>query len=246
MGSPSGNVAVAPAAGPAARRRTENLALVFQEMFTVIVRLRSNRQAVTDAEQFRANMRGALKRAEQEAMARGYGSEEVRLASFAVVAFLDESVLNSRKPVFDDWARKPMQEELFGVHMAGEIFFQKIDQLLAHRDSRELADLLEVFELCLLLGYKGRYSLSGPEALRGIRGPLAEKINRIRGPAGHLSPSWMPDPGVPKFSDPWVRRLLFGALACLVLAAALFVGFKFSLSSGISDLQEISVRAGRR
>lgn len=242
MGSPAGNIAVAQA--PAAPRRSENLALAFQEMFTVIVRLRSNRQAVTDAEQFRANMRGALKRAEQEAMARGYGQEETRLAAFALVAFLDESVLNSRKPVFDDWSRKPLQEELFGVHMAGEVFFQKLEQLLARRDSRELADLLEVFQLCILLGYKGRYSLSSPEAMRGIRETVAEKIIRVRGPAGQLSPAWMPDPGVPKFRDPWVRRLLVGALVLLVVAAVLFVGFKFSLGSGISELRQMAVRAG--
>jgi len=246
MGSPSGSVATAQNPDPAAHRRSDNLALVFQEMFTVIVRLRSNRQAVTDAEAFRANMRGALKRAEQEGLARVYTSDDVRLASFALVAFLDESVLNSRKPVFDDWSRKPMQEELFGGHMAGEVFFQTLDRLLARRDAREVADVLEVFELCLMLGYKGRYSLSGPESLRSIRDAILEKITRIRGLTGPLSPAWAPDPGVPKFSDPWVRRLLFATLAFLVLAVALFVGYKFALGSGISELREISLRASRR
>ncbi len=230
---------------PPATRRVENLALVFQELFTVIVRLRSNRQAVADAEAFRVAMRGALKRAEQDALARGYGSDDVRLASFALVAFLDESVLNSRKPVFDDWARKPLQEELFGGHMAGEVFFQTLDRLLARRDSRELADVLEVYDLCLMLGYNGRYSLSGPESLRGIRDAVSEKITRIRGPLGTLSAAWAPDPGVPRFSDPWIRRLFYSAVACLVLAGALFLGFKFSLSSGISELRQISLQGGR-
>lgn len=230
---------------PPATRRVENLALVFQELFTVIVRLRSNRQAVADAEAFRAAMRGALKRAEQDALARGYGSDDVRLGSFALVAFLDESVLNSRKPVFDDWARKPLQEELFGGHMAGEVFFQTLDRLLARRDSRELADVLEVYDLCLMLGYKGRYSLSGPDSLRGIRDAVSEKITRIRGPLGALSAAWAPDPGVPRFSDPWIRRLFYGAVACLILAGTLFLGFKFSLSSGISELRQISLQGGR-
>ncbi|HEV2493958.1 MAG TPA: DotU family type IV/VI secretion system protein [Terriglobia bacterium] len=228
-----------------APRRSDNLALVFQELFTVIVRLRSNRQAVADAEAFRNAMRGALKRAEQDALTRGYNSDDVRLAAFALVAFLDESVLNSRKPVFEDWSRKPMQEELFGGHMAGEVFFQTLERLLGRRDSRELADLLEVFELCLLLGFKGRYSISGPEALRGIRDAVAEKIGRIRGPLGRLSPGWAPDPVAPRYTDPWIRRLLFAGVACLVLAVVLFVGFKFSLSSGISELREISTHAGR-
>ena len=241
MGSPhSRSVQTEPAP-----RRADNLALAFQELFTVIVRLRSNRQAVADAEAFRNAMRGALKRAEQDALTRGYNSDDVRLAAFALVAFLDESVLNSRKPVFDDWARRPLQEELYGGHMAGEVFFQTLDRLLARRDSRELADLLEVYELCLLLGFKGRYSISGPEALRGIRDAVAEKIGRIRGPLGRLSPSWAPDPVAPRYTDPWIRRLLFAAAGCLVLAVVLFVGFKFSLSSGISELRQMSMQAGR-
>ena len=57
--------------------------------------------------------------AEQEARSRGYTAEDMRLASFAVVAFLDESVLNLRNPVFADWPRQPLQEELFGHHVAG-------------------------------------------------------------------------------------------------------------------------------
>src|SRR5579885_1628942 len=158
------------------------LALIYQELLTVIVRIRANRQATHDAESFRANMRAALKSAEQTSLARGYNPQDTRLASFAVVALLDETVLNSRNPVFADWARKPLQEELFGGHVAGEIFFQSLDRLLGGKDSNDLADLLEVYDLCLLLGYRGRYGVSGPEALRGYKDAIAEKIRRIRGP----------------------------------------------------------------
>ena len=40
-----------------AQTRTENLALHFQEVLTAIVRLRANRQAVSDAESFRHHIR---------------------------------------------------------------------------------------------------------------------------------------------------------------------------------------------
>ena len=64
-----------------------------------------------------------------------------------MVAFLDESVLNSRNPIFADWLRKPLQEELFGTHIAGEVFFQNLQQLLGRSDSPDLADLLEIYHL---------------------------------------------------------------------------------------------------
>ena len=124
----------------AVAHRTENLALVLQEALTAIVRLRSNRQAVSDAGSFRIHMREALKSADQEARKLGYSGDVMQLATFAVVAFLDESILNSRNPMFADWPRKPLQEELFGTHMAGEVFFQNLQKLLGQTDSPELAD----------------------------------------------------------------------------------------------------------
>ena len=108
-----------------ADQRQGRLALAFQEMLTAVVRLRASRQSVTDAELFRAQVRGALKTADQEARALAYTEEDIRLAIFAVVAFLDETILNLQSPAFADWVRKPMQEELFGQHTAGEIFFNK-------------------------------------------------------------------------------------------------------------------------
>lgn len=213
------------------RARPENLALVFQELLTVAARVRSDRQAVSDAESFRAHIRSALKKAEQTGLSKGYNAQDIRMASFAVVALLDESILNSRNPAFSDWARKPLQEELFGGHMAGEIFFQGLDRLLTLRDSTELADLLEVYDLCLLMGYRGRYGISGPEALRGYQDAIAERIRRIRGPLRAFSAPWedavRAAPAARK--DRWTRRLAFTALGCLILAIVLFAVFKASL-----------------
>src|ERR1022692_3649887 len=57
----TGNVRTATmtqvSASPPTSSRPENLALIFQELFTAIVRLRANRQAVSDAESFRHHIR---------------------------------------------------------------------------------------------------------------------------------------------------------------------------------------------
>lgn len=222
--------------------RPENLALLFQEVLTAIVRLRSNRQQLTDAESFRYHMREALKSAAQEARNRaGYAGEDVRMATLAVVGFLDESVLNTRNPLFADWPRKPLQEELFGIHMAGEVIFQNLEQLLGRSDSIDLADLLELHYLCLLLGYTGRYSGSRTGELQAIMKATADKIRRIRGGIGDLSPAWAPAGELVRVTgDRWVRRLLFAAAACFALVLVLFVVYKISLGSGVSDIQTIA------
>jgi type VI protein secretion system component VasF len=92
------------------------------------------------------------------------------------------------------------------------------------------------------MGYKGRYGMSGPEATRPIIDSALEKIRRIRGPLVGLSPAWaVPEGGVVAAKrDPWVRRLGFGALGCVILGILLFVIFKMQLLSGVSVIHSIA------
>ncbi len=222
----------------------DNLAHPTRELLTAIVRLRSNRQAVADAESFRANTLEALRLADAEGRQRGYSDEEMQLARFAAVAFLDESILNSRNPVFTDWPRQPLQEQLFGVHVAGEIFFRNLDRLLKQNDSPSLADVLEVYYLCLLLGFAGRYSISGGGELRSVREAVGEKLRRIRGATPEFSPGWSPGEGKARttHSDPWGPRLMITAIVCFCLMALLYLGFQLSLSAGASNLKTIAAQ----
>jgi type VI secretion system protein ImpK len=226
---------------PASLRRHENLALVFQEILVGGERLRSGRQTVSDPAAFRQQVIDALKMADQQARNQGYNAEDIKLAIFAVVAFIDESVLNLRLPVFADWPRRPLQEELFGHHIAGEVFFKNLQELLGKNDSQDLADLLEVYLVCLLLGFAGRYSLGDRGELRAITGATEVKIRRVRGGAGELSPDWeLPEeaPHAPG-ADPLVKKIGIAAAACCALALIVFVAYKMILGSGLSSLNEL-------
>jgi type VI secretion system protein ImpK len=229
------------------QRRTENLALAFQEVLTAIVRLRSGRQEVNDAELFRQQVRAAMRSAHQDATRLGYVEEDIRLAVFATVAFLDESVLNLQNPAFAEWVRKPLQEEMFGRHTAGEIFFENLKHLLGRRETQELADLLEVHQQCLLLGFAGRYSLSGRGDLHAIIEAVEDKIRRIRQPHGGISPYWrIPHQAfVQGSSDPWVKRFMWVACSCAGLAVLCFVLYKVMLSSGLSALENMAGTVAR-
>ena len=226
--------------------REENLALVFQEAFTAVTRMRSSTTAVSDAEVFRAHMRQLLGHADEEARRQGYTQEDIRLATFALVAFLDESALNLRSPVFADWPRRPLQEELFGGHVAGEIFFQSLERLMGRSDSEETADVLEVYQLALLLGYRGRYGIGGQAELKSLIRNIEEKIQRIRKSSSGLSPAWLPQGSMSTVQrDPWIKRLVIVAGCCFVVALLLLIGFKWSLSSGASELETV-VAEGRQ
>ncbi len=234
-----------PSRQPANRRR-DNLALVFQNLLTVIVRLRANRQVINDAQAFRLQMQGALRAAEKEGISKLYPPEDVRLATFAIVAFLDESILNSTNPAFSDWARMPLQEEMFGHHRAGEVFFENIERLLTRGDSHGAADLLEVYSLCILLGYKGKYGLGDLDSVRPVLDAIAEKIRRVRGPLPGLSPAWAVPEGNIRATeaDLWIRRLAVGALAGVFIALLFFVIFKVLLLGEASRVRALAAFLG--
>ena len=232
-----------PLAPPAS---ADNLALQLQELFTAIVRLRSRRQEVSNAEMFRGQVLNSIKTAEQAARAAGYTDADITLAVFAVVAFIDESLLNLRQAVFNDWVRRPLQEEMFGRHVGGEVFFDHLQELLERRDSVEVADVLEVFYLCLLLGYLGRFSISSKGDLHALMQRTSDKIHRIRKSGPDLSPQWALPPEAARQlrSDPWMRRLIVAAAVSAAVALVLFPVCKMSLGSEVNAIGQISSPGG--
>jgi type VI secretion system protein ImpK len=220
-------------------RNSENLALLYQGLLTGIVRMQSRRQHVSDAETFRRRTKTALQEVERDAMAAGYDGQDIKDTHFAVVAFLDSVVLNSSEPIRAEWVRKTLQEELFGQTDAGEVFFVKLDGFRSRRDSQQLADILEVYLLCLLLGFEGRYS----GGLRGELDVVAEKVRRriddIRGRVREISPMGGLPPAAPTATAGPERRKSYRVVAIGVLVAILilFLAFKLDLLSMASNVR---------
>jgi type VI secretion system protein ImpK len=166
----------------------------------------------------------------------------VKLAVYAYIALLDESVLTSSHPMFAEWSRQPLQEEVFGEHMAGENFFRNVQDLLGRQDSEAVADLLEVYQLCLLLGFHGRYGHADPAGINAVTARVQDKIRRIRGPAPvELVPDWQlpAHEDVVLGRDPWARRLSIAAAATFGLALVLYVLYRVLLGSGLAELRSL-------
>ncbi len=182
----------AAAASIAMPERRGQLALLLEEVLTVICRLRGDKPVGSDPDVFRESVKKWLSRAAREAAEAGYSEHSITMAGYAVIAFLDESVLNSPQPMFAEWPRRPLQEEIFGEFLGGEAFFENLEHLLNQSDSEELGDLIEVFLLCLSLGFQGRYAAGGRSELDGFKRRSRDKLVRIRGAWGDLSPAWHP------------------------------------------------------
>lgn len=224
--------------------RTYSLASCYENALTIILRLASlQQQSAANAADFRSSVRAALRAAMEQAKQMGYSSEINQLAFFAVVSLLDESVLKLQNQAFAEWAQRPLQEEMFGHNRAGEVFFENLRTLLARQDSAETADCLEVYCLCMLLGFRGKYALNsgiyggGPGGeIQALIRQTREKIDRIRGSVSFLPDAVTPDVKQVTPVDRWSRGLGIAALVLFILLLASFAGFWLALGSGISQL----------
>ena len=218
--------------------QTSNLASSLEDIFTITLRVRHRSQPVQEAAEFRREIRLILRRSAEQARALGYSGPGVQHAIFAVVAFLDESVLNLQDPVFGDWSRRPLQEELFGGHLAGETFYLNLRSCLQQQDSTEVADLLEVHCLCLLLGYRGRYAFGDGGAVDALLRQARQSIRRIRGEAHlTLAPGTPPPALDPPAADRWRRPLLWSTASLVMVALVTFIVYELVLASGVRLLQ---------
>lgn len=215
--------------------------MAFQDAITVILRVRYRVQRVSDAAGFRTSMRKMISSAVQEVRGMGYSDKTSEMALYAIIGFLDESVLNSQDPAFADWARRPLQEEMFGGHFAGEYFFRHVDDLLNRPESPEVADALELHAQCLLLGYRGKYAFGNAGEIHSILARIRDKMARIRGPLTISGFGDAPAVKTTRIRDAWVTRLAVMALLVAVVTLLAFLGYWTVLGSGISKVEQSSV-----
>ena len=219
--------------------RKSNLAWAYQDVMTVVLRVRFRTQRVADAEAFRDSVRKMIAAATADARRAGYSDTTTQMALYAIVGFLDESVLNSHDPTFVDWLRRPLQEELFGGHFAGEYFYRHLTQLLAGPDSAEGADALELHAVCLLLGYRGTFAFGSDGEVHSLLAQIRAKIARVRGPFALGRAEGAPPVKRTPDGDCWFRTLLLTAAVLLIASLLAFVVFRSILGSNLSIVASI-------
>jgi type VI secretion system protein ImpK len=217
--------------------RSNNLALAFQDVITVVLRVRFRTQRVADVAAFRESIRKMIAAGAQEARRLGYSDATSQMALYAIVGFLDESVLNSQDPTFSEWARRPLQEEMFGGSFAGEYFFRHVADLLNQPETPEIADVLELHAICLLLGYRGKFAFGDNGEIPNILRAIREKIARIRGPLYLCRVAPPPALSAVKSGDAWFRGLVVLTAVIAVVCLLAFAGYWYLLGEGLNAVQ---------
>jgi type VI secretion system protein ImpK len=197
--------------------------------------VRKGRQ-VTSVSAFEASVDSFFKALELDARGANYSVEQVKDTQYALCAFLDESVLRSGdNELRRHFELQPLQFRYFGVHLAGEGFFEKIDALRG--DVKQNLDVLEVYHLCLALGFEGKFSLGQKDQLRYLANTLGQDIARFRKTPKALSPDWALPDQVSQMLRHEVPLWLYLALIALV-CAGVYLTLDWLLGKDVAALSE--------
>lgn len=181
---------VAPTTRPddlVADRPAKSLVDLLYDGFYMLILL-NNRSVPKDPDEFSGNIQKFLDQFERAAKKNNFNAEDIFDAKYAFCAAIDEAVLSSKMNIREVWERRPLQLVLFGDQLAGEHFFDKLE--VARNGGASRINALEVFHMCLLIGFKGRYLLEGPEKLKYLTLQLGEQIAHIKGKAATFAPHW--------------------------------------------------------
>jgi type VI secretion system protein ImpK len=156
-----------------ATNQSPNMVDLTTGMFSLIISLRDGRDfgEVDHLRQQVNNFLAGLDRAGAEA---GYIRDDMEAAKFALVVFLDETILNSHWDKREIWRDNPLQLSLFGERGGGSRFFKELEKLRQQGEAKR--EVLEVYHICLTLGFEGQYRVSGMTHLKAILADLRNQL----------------------------------------------------------------------
>lgn len=216
-------------AAPGSERpaRQQRLVDLMYEGFHALFLLKSG-SGPQDKGNFADHITGFLADVDRSAKALGIAAEDVTAAKYAYCSAVDEIILRSSYGVREAWETRPLQLRVFGDQLAGEHFFNRLEDLRAK--GFQHVEALEVFHMCLLLGFQGRYALDARDKLDYLVARLGDEIARMRGRTRGFAPhAGRPDQVVNRLRSDlslWVLGAVFS-----VAALGAYLGFRTLLAN---------------
>ena len=151
---------------------------ITRDCFGAIIQLRAlDQNATPDAQTLHGRLCWFVDQMIHKGQELGVSQEDLGDITYAIVALADEVVLGI-PAVRDFWMYNLLQLRYFNENVAGENFFYRLD-LLKNNPQRYPA--LQVYYICLLFGFQGRYRVRGGEVeLQRITDQLQHDLQRFK------------------------------------------------------------------
>jgi type VI secretion system protein ImpK len=222
-------------------RVTEITEAVFNALSQIIV---MDADSVPMPEMVHQQLTIYVEQAARSASKAGFSQSDTDDIRYALVALIDETMLQRGGALREFWLPRVLQLRYFNENVAGEAFFQRLESIRKDPNRREV---LRVYFLCMLFGFQGQYRIRGGQV------ELADVMDRVRDDlhrSNQLNGDLPLSPRGPRPVEPIAdsRRNLLLVWVSLVAATAsvlLYIGLKLSLVSQVTQLAEsIAALAG--
>jgi len=147
------------------------------DLFLIVIRMREA-EDLGDPASLRKLISYFIDLFEKNCKAIGITPDSINDSKYALVALIDETVLSVPGVCRDYWFTRPLQIDLFGDNIAGEEFFNKLQKMQLEMERKK--DVLEIYYICLSLGFEGKYKIFNAEERVTIMDELGRKIRRTR------------------------------------------------------------------
>jgi len=163
---------------------------VSSELFMLILHLRAT-EDFGDEARLRQKIKELIDSWRRKCQRAEIETQDVETAQFALIAFLDETIITSDWAEQNTWMASPLQMEYYSRFDAGEEFFTRLEDLRQRPKSH--TSVLEIYYLCMAMGFEGKYQLHDKEKLRWV---IEDTYNELREvlsiSVGKLSPHGRP------------------------------------------------------
>jgi len=175
----------------------------------------------------------------------GVPDEQRNIARYGLCTVIDEAIQMTPWGLSENWAQQSLLIHFFKENWGGEKFFQILDRM--SEAPIRFVDLLELFYVCLALGFMGRFHLAdaaGRQAASDLRDRLYLIVRRGRPVTDNaLSNHWT---GLEVEARRFKGFGAFGSVAAIGALAGLATFASYSISlSGYFDqlnLQQLEIR----
>lgn len=151
---------------------THQLNYACQPLINEIVGLEALNEKSKD--QALSQLQQSAQQLKQRAKAQNCDPQDVKEASYALAALIDEQV-PLRCPKLAGLWRSALMQTMFGENRGGDGFFERLTKILQESHRQEA---LGIFALCLAYGFRGRFSERGRGELAQIRARVRRTLQR--------------------------------------------------------------------
>jgi type VI secretion system protein ImpK len=157
---------------------TNSITTLCTDIFVIVIRMRES-EDLGEPAALRKLILHYIRQFEKNCKSMRIPYKMISDAIYALVALLDETVMSVPGASRNYWVTSPLQLKLFGDDIAGEEFYRRLEKL--SKDPQRKRDVIEIYYLCLSLGFEGKYKLGNTDQRDMIIDKTARmllKVNR--------------------------------------------------------------------